>query len=146
LARSRFNPARVSAAWREVSETTTLSAEELDQAQAVTEALSAAVGIREQQPEMTAQAVRDRQAAFTMFINTYDEICAAVHYVRRKYGDADSIAPSLYLGRASKRKSDDAADGRSKEPAAAAPAAQATATVQPAKADVASDGGPYMSK
>jgi hypothetical protein len=138
--------------WATISETTTLSPAELDQAQAATEALSEAVGIREQQPEITAQAVRDRQAAFTIFINTYDELCAAVGYVRRKQGDAETIAPSLYLGRASKKKPDDPEQAKPQTPVATPPTATATATepsatgsnsTQPTKVINVSEDGPY---
>jgi hypothetical protein len=112
------------------------------------------VGIREQQPDITAQAVRDRQAAFTTFMSTYDEICAAVSYVRRRHGDAETIAPSLYLGRTSKKKPDDAADAKTQTPVATAPTATATATanqpttatgtVEPGKPSGVSDMGPFM--
>jgi hypothetical protein len=34
-------------------------------------------------------------AAFTLFVRTYDDVRAAVQFLRRAEGDADSIMPSL---------------------------------------------------
>jgi hypothetical protein len=48
-----------------------------------------------------------RQKAFTLFVRAYDEARRAVQYLRAKAGDADSIAPSLYQGRAGRRRSGD---------------------------------------
>jgi hypothetical protein len=123
----------------------------LDEAQAAAEELSVAVGARERAPEVAAQAVRDRQVAFTLFMNSYDEICAAVGFVRRKQGDADTIAPSLYVGRSSKKKPAETTEAKPPTPATptttATPTQPSTATTSPTqparKADV-SDDGPYL--
>jgi hypothetical protein len=136
--------------WDKVSGRTGVKSEELDQAEVQADHLVTATGEREQAPEVAAEVVRDRQAAFTLFINAYEEVRAAVAYIRRKQGDAESIAPSLYAGRtASKKKPAD-------EPDATTPAATPVVTpAQPAvpgtvaaatpalKADIAAN-GPFM--
>jgi hypothetical protein len=66
--------------------------------------INQALGIREQMPELQAAAARDRQAAYSLFIEAYDEVRAAIAYVRRKEDDVDNIMPSLYAGRNGGRK------------------------------------------
>lgn len=90
--------------WATVSVKSTSSEEELVQAQILADKLLTAVGEREQAPVVAAVAVRDRQAAFTLFVNAYDEVRAVIGYLRRKEGDADSIIPSLYAGRTVPKK------------------------------------------
>jgi hypothetical protein len=87
-----------------VSGRTGTTLEELDQIEILVAQLPTAAGRRDKEPETTAQAVRDRQAAYALFIGAYEEVRAAVVYLRRKQGDAHSIAPSLYLGRAAPKK------------------------------------------
>ena len=78
--------------------------EELDQIEDLADKLVTAVGAREQAPQLTAEAIRDRQAAFTLFINAYDEVRSVIGFLRRKQGDVDTIAPSLFIGRAVAKK------------------------------------------
>ena len=47
------------------------------------------------------RTLRDR--AYTLVVETYDEIRRALNYVRWAEDDADEIAPSLYAGRAHRR-------------------------------------------
>jgi hypothetical protein len=81
-----------------------------------------------------------------LFLEAYDEVRAAIAYVRRKEGDVDEIMPSLYAGRNGGMKKT-AVDEATKPvsptapatdnhdapaaPAAPTPAAQATAAVIP---------------
>ena len=90
--------------WSSVCGRTGTTLEELDQIEILMAQLPIAAGRRDKEPEITAQAVRDRQAAYALFIGAYEEVRAAVVYLRRKQRDADSIAPSLYLGRAAPKK------------------------------------------
>jgi hypothetical protein len=90
--------------WDKISPYTAIKREELDEAEREADALTTAVGEREQSPAVLAQVVRDRQAAFTLLVILYDEIRTAFAYLRRRQGDADSIAPSLYAGRAVAKK------------------------------------------
>ena len=48
---------------------------------------------------MQAQTARDRQAAYTLAVKAYEQVRAALAYVRRDYDDVDEILPSLYAGR-----------------------------------------------
>jgi len=90
--------------WASISDKIGVKRDELDLAQNVADRLLTAVGEREQAPAIAAAAVRDRQAAFSLFINAYDEVRTVIGYLRRKEGDVDSIAPSLYLGRVMPKK------------------------------------------
>ena len=91
--------------------------------------LVTAVGEREQAPVIAAEAVRDRHGAFTLFINAYDEVRAAITYIRRKQGDAESIAPSLYAGRTVSKKKP--ADDNNDNPPAPTPAVNPIHPVAP---------------
>lgn len=135
--------------WDKVSSKTTVTQDELVQAQILADKLVTAVGEREQAPVVAAEAVRDRQAAFTLFINAYDEVRSVVCYLRRKQGDADSIIPSLYAGRTVTKKKP--ADDNTDNPPAPTPAQPTgnqphnggTTPTLAAKADV-TESGPFM--
>ncbi len=91
--------------WSKISSKTTLTQEELDHLENLADQINQALGIREQMPELQASAARDRQGAYTLFVEAYSEVRAAIAYVRRKEDDVDSIMPSLFAGRGgSKRK------------------------------------------
>ena len=85
--------------WDAISNRTTMTQAELNYMENIADQIYQALGIREQMPELQASATRDRQAAYTLFIEAYDEVRAAIAYVRRKEGDVDEIMPSLYAGR-----------------------------------------------
>jgi hypothetical protein len=85
--------------WDKISGRTTMTMEELDRMENLADQINNALGIREQMPELQAAAARDRQAAYSLFIEAYDEVRAAIAYVRRKEDDVDTIMPSLYAGR-----------------------------------------------
>lgn len=90
--------------WESIADRTSMQRQELDQVENLADQLLTAVGEREHTPATVAQAVRDRKAAFTLFIKAYDEIRAVIAFVRRKQGGADTIAPSLYARRSTKKK------------------------------------------
>jgi hypothetical protein len=81
-----------------------LEQQELDQVENLADRLLMAVGAHKQTPA-AAQAIRVRQAAFTLLIRAYGEVRAVVAFLRHKQADADAIAPSLYAGRRTKGKS-----------------------------------------
>lgn len=85
--------------WDKVSSSTTLTLEDLDQAESLADTLLTAVGQREQHPEIPAVVIRDRLAAFTLLVNAYHEVRSTILFVRKKQGDGDAIAPSLYVRR-----------------------------------------------
>jgi hypothetical protein len=84
---------------------------ELDRAAELGTSLLQALGERDvTTAEMTEQdrAADTRFRAFTLLVRTYDEVRTAIRYLRRKEGDADVIAPSLYANRFRRRSSDPA--------------------------------------
>lgn len=85
--------------WSKLSGRTSMTIAELDHMENLADQINQALGIREQMPELEASAARDRQAAYTLFLQAYDEVRAAIAYVRRKEGDVDDLIPSLYAGR-----------------------------------------------
>ena len=129
--------------WSKISGRTSMTLAELDENLA--DQINQTLGIREQMPELQASAARDRQAAYTLFLEAYDEVRAAIAYVRRKEGDVDDIMPSLYAGRNGGMKKKPAPDEPTKPtvpagqapdnhdapvvPATPTPAAHATAEV-----------------
>ncbi len=132
-----------------IASKTSVSQDELVQAQVLADKLVTAVGEREQAPVIAAEAVRDRQAAFTLFINAYDEVRAVISFLRRKQGDADSIIPSLYAGRTSaKRKTaDEKVDTQTTPaPGSSTSTQSSTSGTNPAPASTVnvSESGPFM--
>ncbi|MEY4545357.1 MAG: hypothetical protein RL685_1552 [Pseudomonadota bacterium] len=79
------------------------------------------LGLREQAPGTAGEPTLLRQQAFTLFLRAYENARRAVHYLRGKAGDADSLAPSLYTSRSGRRR-------EAEEATPAAPAAAASTT------------------
>jgi hypothetical protein len=52
-----------------------------------------------------AVATRTRQAAYTLFVTSYNEVRSAVQYLRRREDDADTIIPSLFVIHGARKKS-----------------------------------------
>ncbi len=50
-----------------------------------------------------AQALRERQRAFTHFVQAFDEVRRALQYLRWREGDADALLPTIYGGRTTRR-------------------------------------------
>jgi hypothetical protein len=90
--------------WDTISSKTCVTLSELDRAEVVGQQLLDAVCLREQSPTKIAQATLERQQAYTLFVNAYDQVRRAINFLRWNEGDADTIAPSLYSGRATSRK------------------------------------------
>ncbi len=135
--------------WDAIADRTSMKKEELDQVEDLADQLVTAAGEREQAPQLTAEAIRDRQAAFTIFINAYDEVRSVIGFLRRKRGDLDTIAPSLFLGRVSSKKKTDSGEDTPQMAAQVAASANQPSTstanpTQPAKAADTSESGPYM--
>jgi hypothetical protein len=85
--------------WESVKDRTAVRPEELEAAVALVDTLTEAVGIKDASPAVQEQATIIRNKAFALVLRTYDEVRAAIGYARRAEGDADLIAPSLYVGR-----------------------------------------------
>jgi hypothetical protein len=80
-----------------------LSLGELSEAKQLGERLVEAAGHREQGPAAVAEAAHIRQQALTLLVNAYDEVRRAISFLRWREDDVETIAPSLYGGRARKR-------------------------------------------
>ena len=135
--------------WDKIADRTSIKKEELDQVEDLADKLVTAAGLRDQAPQLTAEATRDRQAAFTLFINAYNEVRAVIGFLRRKQGDLDTIAPSLFNGRAvAKKKPADNNVGNLPVPVPVPPITNqpntpGTNPTPAAKVDV-SESGPFM--
>ena len=94
----------------ELAGRTSVTREELDVVQGLIDTLSEAVGSKEHSQAAQARATVIRAKAFTLLMDTYDEIRAGITYIRRKHRDADEIAPSAFITRPNsnaKRPSED---------------------------------------
>jgi hypothetical protein len=132
----------------QVAERTTVKPDELAEAEALATKLGKTVGVRELSPQVVALATRNRQAAFTLFMRAYEEVRAAVQYIRHHEGDADTIIPSLFAGRGGRKKASDGTNDKPQPPVPVPPIANqpntpGTNPTPAAKVDV-SESGPFM--
>ena len=102
-----------------MADRTSIKPEELKAGEDLAAKFSEAVGLREQSPQIIAAATRTRQAAYTLFVTSYNEVRAAVQYLRRHEGDADNFIPSLFAIHGNRKKSTADANGKRKPPALA---------------------------
>lgn len=94
----------------ELAGRTSVTREELNVVQSLIDTLSDAVGTKEHSQAAQTRATIIRTKAFTLLLDTYDEVRAGITYVRRKQRDADEFAPSAYITRPNsnaKRPSDE---------------------------------------
>ena len=129
--------------WARVSSKLTLTLVDLDAAENEADKLVTAVGEREQAPAVAAQTTRERQAAFVLLTKTYEEVRAALGFLRRKQGDVDKIAPSLYAGRANARKSNSTPVPKAVDAVVQAPVAVATPNQPKTTTSAVNVAGPY---
>ncbi len=113
----------------QIADRTSVKPEELKAAEDLAAKFSEAVGLREQSPQTIAAATRTRQAAYTLFVTSYNEVRAAVQYLRRREDDADNIIPSLFAIHGTRKKS--AVDTNDKPNQPAAPVVNPPAPAQP---------------
>jgi hypothetical protein len=112
---------------------------QLDRAQTLGTELVLKLGTRLQpagEPIITAAATARRARAFTLFLNAYDACQRAVAFLRWDEGDAEKIAPSIFI-RAGRRK---AKDVPVEPPAPPLAVTQGTGSA-PATAAVTTNGG-----
>jgi len=126
--------------WSKVSRRTTMTMAELDHLEQLADQINQALGVRKQHPKLQASAARDRQAAYTLFIKAYNEVRAAIVYVRRNENDVDTLMPSLYARRNGAKKkpavkepvvTPPAANNQPVQPAVVTAAVQPTAETKP---------------
>jgi hypothetical protein len=79
---------------------------ELEYAEKLAFHLLRSYGVKKNGTEGPAETADRRQRAFTLLFRTYDEARQGIAYIRRAFGDADRLAPSLFTARATKRKGD----------------------------------------
>jgi len=106
--------------WDRITGRTALTLDELERAGIVADELMLAAGIRESGPQMMTTVILNRQRAFTLFAQSYDQVRRCIQFMRWNEGDADDIAPSLYAGR--RRKSGSELNPEEPAPAEATPA------------------------
>lgn len=114
--------------WDGINGKTAIEPAELDDAETIADRLLTNVGLREQEPAAVVETAKNRQRAFTLFINAYDEARRAITFLRWREDDVDQIAPSRYTTRASPRQRP------SPEPQPASPPAAAPKGATAAKA------------
>jgi hypothetical protein len=120
------------AIWPAVQGKCATTTEELAAATQMATRLLRVVGVRDQSPAVLSDLVEERMRAFTQVIEVYEEARAAVAFLRREHGDADSIAPNLYTGKGLRKKAserdddDDDAGGTGTAPATVTPATPST--------------------
>ena len=88
--------------WSVVGPHTGLSLEDVHRAEASTNALATAVGIRNQASRSPVAEMRQR--AFTLLARTYNEARRLIAFLRWNHGDADRIAPSFQSRRIARRR------------------------------------------
>jgi hypothetical protein len=89
--------------WPAIEGRTAVTLAELDEAESAAGRLGWAVANRGDEPEDIRVATRIREQALSLLVSTYNEVRAAIQFLRRKVGDADTIAPSLYQGQRQRR-------------------------------------------
>lgn len=118
--------------WAKISSKTGVTEAELTRAELIGQRMIRAIGLREQSPTTVAATALERQQAYTLFVNAYDQVRRAVTFLRWESGDADDIAPSLYSGRASRKKHEIEVAQPSTPTTAPATLVTGTATTAPA--------------
>ena len=96
------------AAWDQFGDRSLLEKAEVEGARLAANRLLTLLGTREQGPSANADASLLRQKAFTRVVRAYNEVRAAIAFVRRKEGDVDEVTPSLYARRRRPGGSDEA--------------------------------------
>jgi hypothetical protein len=120
--------------WDKLEGKTPLTREEVENARKLGARIAQLIGVREQGPVVRDQAAVLRQQAYVLCSESYEEARHAVAFVRRKEGDAESIAPSLFAGRGGRGSQPSAPP--SDAPATPAPGANPVAPSASATSDV----------
>jgi hypothetical protein len=85
--------------WPAIEGKSALTKEEFEDSTQQANDLFAAVGRKEQSTPAVNEASLLRQQAYTKLVRAYAEVRDALLFVRRRRGDVDDIAPSLWAGR-----------------------------------------------
>ena len=79
---------------------------ELARAREMAEELGIACAARDQARAGSSRVLRDRARMFTLFFRTYQRVRQMLSFVRWHEDDLEQIAPSLYAGRRTRRRSE----------------------------------------
>lgn len=91
-----------------------VSISELDEGEALGEALYYALGSRNRPKEAAAARAHERAQAFTLVVRTYEELRRAVSFLR--WSERDVLVPSLYAGRCKRRRKEEMPSDTAVEP------------------------------
>lgn len=107
------------ASWPKIQGKTSATEEDLQTASRLATRITRLVGEREQTPPLEAAAIEQRERVFTLAMRAYDEVRAAIAFVRRREDDVEDITPNLYTGRTRNRPAPipDTHDPKKPEPA-----------------------------
>lgn len=117
--------------WTIVGKRTGLDLHELGEAEQLCDQLLATLGVRQHNETTQEEEIQLKHRAFTLLRRAYTDAERAIHHLRWEQGDADSILPPLYPGRARRAGK---GEGTSPEntPAPAAPVASPAPLADPA--------------
>jgi hypothetical protein len=93
-------------AWPKLQGKTSLTFEKLVEFEALRDQIVAALGLKEQGEELEVEVTAQRERSYTLFVRAYDEVRRAISFLRWKQGDVDEITPSLYSGKAGRRRTE----------------------------------------
>lgn len=99
--------------WARIAHATPLTPADIDAAEALANDLAVAIATRGQGAQAEAADLRDR--AFTLLVNTYDDVRRMASFLRWKHGDLEELVPSLYSGRRAGKRSRGAAAASAEE-------------------------------
>lgn len=135
--------------WAQIQGKTATVLDDLSSASRMATRITRIVGLRDQSPGHVEAVTEQRQRVFTLVLRAYDETRAAITFVRRREGDAESITPNLYTGKGRTRATAKPQTDTTQPPAPAAVAPVAAAVTPPtvppeavAAAVAAQRGGP----
>lgn len=124
----------LAASWDTIAARSPVTRDEITEAYALGKAIITANATKGLDPEALADAAKDRQRAFTAFVAVYKEAQRALRYVRAPFGDADTVAPSLWTGQSGRSASE--------PPPASTPAPVAATPTAPEAAKPVTNGAP----
>jgi hypothetical protein len=101
---------------------------QLDRAGYIATRLLEGAGTKTATPAEIAEAERVQLQSFICLMDGYEEVRAVVKLLRRKEGDAEQIAPSVYAGRSTGKRKGEEEEVTSEAPAMPAPAPAPGAT------------------
>jgi hypothetical protein len=84
--------------WEKVRGRCALEMAELDQTESISVHILRLVGRRTHSRDDIKARLEERERAFTLFINCYEDAQRAAQYLRYFHGDAHKYAPNLYAG------------------------------------------------